>query len=227
MLPTWLPLLLVGVVVSAVAAVMKYQRHTVSAAFCGGLGLLLFMTVAVVCRMETGDRVYAIIVIVGLALHAFGSLTVNLGGGLEKGLSGAEGLGIALLLLGHSAYIAALAHRGLIAGFIALPLTLVVMIFAVIYLSKRRQLPKKRRDFMAIYLLFPILILSFSLALLVLNPPDSTYHLFLLGALGLMIFDIDLMFKLLRKDTLPMASTAAYVAYFTGQLLIALSILYA
>ena len=70
MLPTWLPLLLVGVVVSAVAAVMKYQRHTVSAAFCGGLGLLLFMTVAVVCRMETGDRVYAIIVIVGLALHA-------------------------------------------------------------------------------------------------------------------------------------------------------------
>lgn len=227
MLPTWLPLLLVGVVVSAVAAVMKHQRRTVSAAFCGGLGALLFVVVAVVCRMESGDRVYAIIVIVGLALHALGSMVVNLGGGLEKNLGAAEGFGIAVLLLGHAAYVVALGYRGLIAGVIALPLTLVLMILVVVYLSKRRKLPKKRRDFTAFYLLFPILILSFSLALLILNPPDSTYHLFLLGALGLLIFDIDLMFKLLRKDALPMASTAAYVAYFTGQLLIALSILFA
>lgn len=227
MLPTWLPLLLVGVVVSTVAAVMKHQRHTVSAAFCGGLGALLFVVVAVVCHMETGDKVYGIIVIAGLVLHMLGNMIVGLGGGLEKRLGAAEGFGLAVLLLGHGAYVVALGYRGLIAGVIALPLTLVLMILAVMYLGKRPRLPRKRRNFATVYLLFPILILSFSLALLILNPPDATYHMFMLGALGLLIFDIDLMFKLLKKEALPMAGTAAYVAYFTGQLLIALSILFA
>lgn len=227
MAPAWLPLVLVGVVISAVTAVLKYQQRTLSAAFCGGLGALLFVAVAVVCRMETGDRLYAIFVIAGLSLHALGNLVIDMGGGLVGGRAKGAGLGIALLLLGHTAYLAALIYRGFIAGVIALPLAVGMMAVVSSYMKKHSKRSSLLRALGVTYLLMPILVICWSIGLVILNLPDSTYHLFLLGALGLLILDFDLLFKLLKKGAMPMASTAAYVAYFTGELLLSLSILFA
>lgn len=227
MVPTWLPLMLVGIVLSVIVAIFEYQRRTVSAALCGGLASLLFVTVGIVCRMETGDRRYSLIVIGGLLLCAAGFVMLGLGGGGHRGGALAGGLGMGVFLMGHAAYIAALIYRGYIAFVIALPLALALGAMLAVYVLRRPGAPKKHRGFIVFYLLLSVLIFCWSVALLILNLPDSTYHLFTLGALGLLVFDIDLMFRLFGKGVWLAARAAAFIAYATGQLLIALSILFA
>jgi len=216
-----------GIAVSACAAVLEYQRHTVFAAFCSGVGSLLFFAVAIVNRMETMDKRYALIVMLGLIFCALGSITIQFGGGLEKHISATDGVGLALFACGHIAYLITLIYRGFIAGVVAVPITILVIIVMTVSLSKRHKGPQNHRFFIMAYLLMPISIISWSLTLIILNLPDPTYHLFTLGALGLMIFDSDLMSRLSAKNTLPITSAAALIAYATGQLLIALSILFA
>ncbi len=227
MAPTWLPLMLTGMALSAAVAVLDYQRRTVAAAFCGGLSALLFVAVAVVCRMETGDRRYSLIVILGLILCAAGSVMLRLGSGLNARAGLPAGLGMALFLLGHAALIAALVYRGFIAVVFAAPLALALELILVFSILKQPRAPKKHRGFIALFLLAPVLVFSWSAALMILNLPDSTYHLFTLGALGLMIFDIDLTARLFGRTAWPAARASAFLAYATGQLLIALSILFA
>lgn len=221
MIPSWLPLMLVGVALSVVVAIFEYQRRTVSAAFCGGLASLLFVAVAVVSRMETADRRYALIVIGGLLLCAAGYTILSLGGGLSTGA------GTMVFLMGHAAYVAALVYRGYIAAVIAVPLTLIIGIILSVTVLRRPRMPKRYRSFVTTYLLVPTLLLCWSIALLILNLPDPTYYLFTLGTLGMLVFDIDLMFRLFSKSVWPAGRAAAFIAYATGQLLIALSILFA
>ena len=227
MVPTWLPLMFLGVAVSACAAVLEYRRHTVFSAFCSGIGSLLFIVIAIVTRMETMDKRYALIVVFGLILCALGSVTIQFSGGLERKFSSADRIGLAIFACGHIIYSYALVYRGFIAGVVAVPITILIAILITVSRSKRRTAPQKHRFLIMLYILMPVSIICWSLTLVVLNLPDSTYHLFTLGALGLMIFDSDLMSRLFTKSTLPITSAAALAAYSTGQLLVALSILFA
>lgn len=227
MVPAWLPIMLVGVGLSAAAAICEYQRRTVTAAFCGGLASLVCVAVAIVCRMETADPRYSLIVIFGLLLCAAGYTMLGLGGGPRVGGGLASGVGMAMFLMGHAAYIAVLVYRGFIALVLALPITLLIGAAILMSVLRPARSPKRYRGFIAGYLLLCASLPGWSIALLILNPPDPTYHLFTIGALGLLIYDIDLMFRLFGKGLAPSARAAAYLTYATGQLLIALSILFA
>ncbi|MDO4572572.1 MAG: lysoplasmalogenase family protein [Clostridia bacterium] len=227
MAPAWLPLMIVGIVVSAAATALEYRRQTMSAVFCGALASLLFVAVAVVCRMETHDRPYSVFVLCGLLLCGAGSLLLKLGAGAKKGAAWAAGAGMAVFLAGHAAYIGALVYRGYIGMIIALPLALLIWLALIFLVLRRPGSPKRFRGLISLKLLLASLLLGWSAALLVLNLPDSTYHLFLLGALGMLIYDIDTIIRLFTRRRFPAAQAAAFAAYAAGQLLIALSILFA
>ena len=225
MIQFWLPFVIVGVLIDAAFIVCEYKKKAVAAVILKGLASLVFVLLGFLCYARTGNRAFGLLIVLGLLFGALGDVLLNLKNVLTAKAQIIFAAGIAVFLIGHVLYVAALIPLDVSALLIAVPVAAVLSAAILTTILKRVEAPKKLVIFGSIYLVAVIAMFSCALALLIKEPASAFRLTFTIGAFLFMVSDVILVFALFVKSSPKCLRAINLSCYYVGQLLIALSLL--
>lgn len=227
MLPIYLPIIVAGLLLEAVFIVMEYRKKAVAAVVLKAFASLLFVALGLVCMRQTGNRTFGLLVVLGLIFGAMGDVCLNLRAVLPAIKDKVFAAGIAVFLIGHLFYVAALMTRDARAALWGIPAAAVLAAIIIPMTLKRIDVPGKLKAFGIVYLVVVIVMFGCAAALCISYPNDTCSLLFAIGALLFMVSDIVLVFHLFGKRKHVALRGINLSLYYVGQLLIALCLLWA
>lgn len=220
-------LCVVGVLVDIWFIKTEYAGQMVKACVYKGLASLFFVALGALCQY-TNPTPFGRLIVIGLVLGLIGDVLLNLRNVLEgKKSMLVFALGILAFLSGHFLYIAALigCNSGILPW--ALGLTAVISVVAIPPLMKRITAPSKGlKIFGYVYLVIVIAMFFCAAVLLCMAGATTLTLLFAIGALLFMVSDFIMIYYSFGKKIKPLRAINL-LSYYFGQLLIALTILFA
>lgn len=205
----------------------EYAGQMVKATVLKGAASAFFVAIGLVCfsACQTG---FGRLIVVGLVLGLLGDVLLNLRNVFEgKKSMMVFALGILAFLSGHFLYIAALIARD--AGIVlwALGITAALSVLAIPPLMRRITAPSKGlKIFGYVYLVVVIAMFSCAAVLLFRAGAGALTLLFAIGGLFFMVSDFIMIYYSFGRKIKPLRAINLLTYYF-GQLLIAISILFA
>ena len=205
--------------------VEKAQRY-VAADVIKGIASLVFVVLGVLGSLQVGDAVdptYIRFIVAGLAIGAVADVVLN----LRYVFEGAKGkvaflIGILIFLVGHVAYLLAVAQRCT-----ALPLFvgigLVLTGALMVWILGRVEASLAFKVFGVFYMGSIVVMNSVAIGALVSNP-SAHAALFVAGGLFFLVSDVILILNTFGKKSRFSWRIANLMLYYVGQLLIALSL---
>ncbi len=223
----WILIAASGCVAEGVFIAFEYAKKPAAALILKSIASLLFVLLGFACLSISADALFAGLVVAGLVLGAAGDVLLNLrvlaGNAAQKIFMA----GIAAFLLGHLLYIAALLGRGADALWIGVPvcaaLSAALLPFAIL---KRIEISGKMKVFGIIYVVLVFLMAGCAAGLLFLRVLNVGLLLFAFGAALFALSDVILTFHLFGRKKHKLFRALNLSAYYAGQILIALSLLY-
>ena len=223
----WYIFVIVGCVLEAVFIGFEYAKKPVAAVAFKGAASALFVLLGFACMSASMDARFALLVVIGLIFGAIGDVLLNL-----RALAGSAGqkvfmAGIAAFLTGHLLYIAALLSRGADALWIGVPVCAALSVALLpFFILKRIEVTGKLKTFGIVYVALVFLMAGCAAGLLILKPFNTGHLLFTIGAALFALSDVILIFHLFGRKKHRAFRALNLSAYYIGQILIALSLLY-
>jgi uncharacterized membrane protein YhhN len=223
----WYLFVVVGCILEAVFICYEYAKKPVAAVILKGAASALFVLLGFVCMSASADARFALLVVIGLVFGATGDVLLNL-----RALAGNAGqkvfmAGIAAFLTGHLLYITALISRGADALWIGVPVCAALSVTLLpFFILRRIEVTGKLKTFGIVYVALVFLMAGCAAGLLILKPFNGGHLLFAIGAALFALSDVILIFHLLGRKKHKAFRALNLSAYYIGQILIALSLLY-
>lgn len=189
---------------------------------------ILFISTGIICHMKSqGDNYYFLLIIIGLIFSLFGDMFLALKINHKDGSLNKYFLyGVVSFSLTHVMYIIAFVHLGFF-NIIELIVALVLAFVAISVLKSNKNIDFKNMLIPASIYSFIICLMTFeSIKLVFLLKFDMGTCLLLVGALLFIFSDIVLSFILFDKHHKKYLSAINLITYYTGQFLIASTLLF-
>lgn len=218
-----LALFAVGFAVDITFIVVEGKGKMRPAVFLKGGASLFFVALACFGIAVTGGSPYKWLVAVGALLGVGGDVFLNLRYLLaERHQNGIFAIGIGSFLLGHVAYVIALALDDGFALLIAAPVAL--CIFLPVYFASRKLLavPREIYPFGLFYIYCVILMFTLS-AVTLCRAQGELHRVFAPGALCFMVSDLILCYQLFGRKKYAVLRPLLLVLYYFGQMMICLT----
>ncbi len=216
--------LLCGFAAEAVFISLEYKKKFTGALVFKSAASLLFVLAGILALSLTADLPYARLVLAGLILGALGDVCLNLRYVLTAHAKPIFLAGIAVFLLGHIAYLAALGMRAPLAMLYALPAAAVAAVLLIRFVLARVEVHGAIRIFGIVYLCIVILMAACACALFLLEPQNPGAALFAAGGLLFAASDILLVLNQFGKRAYPAFRALNLSLYYIGQVCIVLTI---
>ncbi len=224
MLPLIAILLFFGCATEAVFIMLEHKKKFLAALLCKSAASLAFVISGLLALKFSTLPLYARLVLFGLALGAIGDICLNLRFVVSSRAKPIFLAGIAAFLLGHIAYLIALATRAPSALLYALPAAAVAAVLILRFVLARVDATGTIRIFGIVYLCIVILMAACALALFVLEPQNPGGALFAVGGLLFAASDVLLILNQFGKCPYPAFRALNLSLYYLGQVCIALTI---
>ncbi len=221
----WLPYVIIGIIIDVVFILYEYKKKPIAAVCLKGAASLVFVLLGLACCAVTADRVFGLLVVLGLVFGAAGDVLLNLRNVIVSCAKKIFIAGMAVFLIGHVFYLAGLIMLDVKALLIAVPIAAVLSYSIIRSILKRVDAPAGIVKVGTVYLAVVISMFSCALALLLKQPASQFRLVFAIGSLLFMVSDIVLVFALFAKDSPKCLRAVNLSFYYVGQLLIALSLL--
>ncbi|NLI53454.1 MAG: hypothetical protein GX417_03930 [Clostridiales bacterium] len=224
MLPLIAAILLCGCAAEAVFITLESRKKFLAALLFKGAASLLFVLAGGFAGQLTADVLYARLILAGLLLGAVGDICLNLRFVVTMRAKAIFLVGIAAFLLGHVAYLSALAARAPLALLYALPVAAAAAAVVIRFVLKRVEVSGAIRIFGIVYLCIVILMAACALALFALEPQNPGRALFAAGGLLFAASDVLLVLHQFGRRPYPAFRALNLSLYYLGQACIALTI---
>lgn len=216
-------LFFIGFAVDILFIVTEGKGNMRAAVFLKGGASLFFVALAVFGICSAGATAVGWLIAVGALLGVGGDVFLNLRYLLPPARqNGVFALGIGSFLLGHVAYVIALAICDGRAVLIALPIALCV--FLPVFFASRKLLdvPHGIYPFGLFYMFCVIFMFTLS-AVALCRTPSQVRGIFAAGAFAFMISDLILCYQLFGRKKFAVLRPLLLVLYYFGQMLICLT----
>lgn len=220
-------LCVVGLLVDIWFIKTEYAGKMVNATVLKGAASLFFVLLGFVCY-AANTAPFGKLIVIGLVLGLVGDVLLNLRNVFEGRKSMLVfALGILAFLSGHFLYIAALIRLKADIVAWAAVLTVIISVLAIPPLMRRITAPSMGlKIFGYVYLVVVIAMFSCAAMLLVKLGASALTVLFAVGALLFMVSDFIMIYYSFGKKIKPLRAINL-LSYYAGQLLIAITILFA
>lgn len=220
-------LCVVGLLVDIWFIKTEYAGKMVNATVLKGAASLFFVLLGFVCY-AANTASFGKLIVIGLVLGLVGDVLLNLRNVFEGRKSMLVfALGILAFLSGHFLYIAALIRLKADIVAWAAVLTVIISVLAIPPLMRRITAPSMGlKIFGYVYLVVVIAMFSCAAMLLVKLGASALTVLFAVGALLFMVSDFIMIYYSFGKKIKPLRAINL-LSYYAGQLLIAITILFA
>lgn len=218
-------LALVGVAVDLLFIKSELSGKMVRATVLKGCASAFFVAFGAVCYAQNPTH-FGKLILIGLVLGMVGDILLNLRNNFTGGASKKVfALGILAFLSGHFLYIAALVGNNSSIVLLSLGITAVLSAVSIPPLMKKIEAPSKGlKIFGYVYLVIVIAMFSCAAVTLAYGGLTAVNLVFASGALFFVVSDFIMIYYSFGKK-IPALRVTNLLAYYVGQLLIALCIL--
>ena len=222
----WYLFVFCGCMIEAAFISCEYAKKPVAAVVLKGLASAVFVLLGFALLPVCEDPYFGSLVTAGLIFGAIGDVLLNLRTLAGKAAQKVFMAGIAAFLVGHVIYIAALITQDTGALWVGVPACAVLSVALLpFFILRRIEVEGKLKNFGIVYVVLVLLMAGTAAGLLVIRPFNPGYLLFAIGAALFALSDIVLIFHLLGKKKRRSFRAINLSAYYTGQILIALSLM--
>ena len=215
-------LILLCLALAAVFLLQEYRKNYIPAVILKGLASLCFVILGIICSPGT---VLAKRIIIGLVLGCVADVLLNLRWVFKEKGQLVFLVGILVFLSGHILYLAAvlpLSVNRLLCFLVGMMLTALLMIWIF-----RRITAKKAFKIFGVFYIGAIMLLNCVAIGNLITAPSVFTGLFAAGAVFFLVSDIVLILNTFGSETRQSLRITNISLYYIGQLLIALSLLFA
>ncbi len=216
---------ILGILVDIVFIRSELSGRMVRATVLKGCASAFFVAFGLVCYGKVSTA-FGRLILIGLILGMLGDILLNLRNNVSEGASKKVfALGILAFLSGHFLYIAALIGKQSSIVLLSALITAVLSVLCIPPLMKRIEAPSKGlKIFGYVYLVIVIAMFSCALMSLIQGGASAVHLVFTLGAFLFVVSDFIMIYYSFGKK-IPALRVTNLLAYYVGQLLIALCIL--
>lgn len=224
-LPLVICLVVVGFIVDIIFIIFDGKNSHVLATVLKGMASLFFVLLGAYCITVVGFNFTTVLVIIGLILGLIGDVFLHLKNCVNKSLeTPIFVVGTCSFMLGHFAYIVALALAGGTNCLIAFGVSAILYALVAIPSLKVMNAPKNLLRLGEVYI--GVVVYMFSLSLVRFVRDVSEYNLlFMIGALLFTTSDVILCHQMFGTKKFKYMSQTLLILYYTAQMLIAFSCL--
>ena len=219
--------IIIGLLIDVIFIRTEYAGEMEKATVLKGLASFVFVLLGAYCHNSHVSK-YGKFILLGLLLGMVGDILLNLRN-ILKGSASMKvfALGILAFLSGHFLYIAALIKRDSSNLLLAIIMTVIISVVTIPPLMKRINAPSKGlKLFGYVYLVIVIAMFSCAASLFFKNSASELYQLFVIGGFLFMVSDFIMIYYSFGKKIKPLRAINL-LSYYVGQILIALTILFA
>lgn len=217
-------LLLFGCVAEAAFIVFEHRKSMLAALLLKALASLLFVLGGIFAFSLARLFPFAKLILLGLMLGAIGDVCLNLRFLLTDGAKRVFMLGIAFFLLGHVAYLVALATRAPVALLYALPASAILSFFLIRFVLSRIEVDGAIKVFGIVYLCVVFLMASVACTMFLLEPQSTGRAIFALGGVLFAASDVLLVLGQFGRRTYRGFRALNLSLYYIGQVCLCLTI---
>lgn len=218
-------LIAAGAILETLFIMQSYRRRNVASIILKTTASLLFVLLGIHCTRLRGQSVYALYVVIGLALGMLGDLLLALRYLSKKTHNLCFVSGTLAFFAGHVLYILAVLTAAPRAWTYAIPITLVALAVAGFYSHAMEVKAGKIMPLGVIYIGCVIFVAACSLTGVLLTS-DRALFMFFLGGLCFSLSDNMLVVLSFGRNDSPYRNAVLHVLYYMAQIFIALSILF-
>lgn len=217
-------LLVLGCALEAVFIVLEHKKRMLGALLLKAGASMLFVVAGFVAFSLAPNPPFGRMIVLGLMLGAIGDVCLNLRFLLPGRAKPIFLLGIGAFLLGHVAYLAALAALSPAVLLYALPAAAVLSFFLIRFVLSRVEVAGVIKIFGIVYLCVVFLMAAVALTLFASAPQSLGRAAFALGALLFALSDVLLVLNQFGKRPYPAFRAMNLSFYYLGQVFICLTI---